>query len=179
MFQNRRFLLWAATLAPIVTSTMATAAEPHRCSKLDATVSSQHRVTYKLVQQTPEYDVSRPEVVSGTRVTLFANFLGQEAGMVMFNLNGTSVVCDIVEWQGDSVTVNLPLLGLLGPKDAEIQIVLPEGRIAKTFRVRYIAQPDIVVHEDTIPQPSPPAPVSQRATYATPVGGGLILQAGM
>lgn len=135
------------------------------------------RVIYKLVQQTPQYDISRPEVVSGARITLFANFLRQEQGYVMFNLNGTSTECKIVDWKPNSVTTELPRLGLLSPKNAEIQIVLPDGRIAKTFKVLYVSQPDIVVHQDTIPQPMPPAPASRPAVYAMPVSGGLVLQA--
>lgn len=134
-------------------------------------------VIYKVVQQTPQYDVGRPQVVSGTRVTLFANFLRQDPGCVLFNLNGTSAECAVIEWKPNSVTVELPRLGLLEPKNAEIQIVLPDGRIAKTFPVVYIAQPDILVHEDTIPQPMPPAPKAQAAVYAMPVQGGLVLQA--
>ena len=140
-------------------------------------VESTNRVVYQLVQHTPQYDISRPEVVSGTRVTLFANFLRQEQGHVMFNLNGTSTECNIVEWQPNSVTVELPRLGLLSPKNAEIQILLPDGRIAKTFKVLYVSQPDIVIHQDTIPQPMPPAPAASHATYAMPVNGGLVLQA--
>lgn len=134
-------------------------------------------VIYKVVQQTPQYDLRRPEVVSGTRVTLFANFLRQEAGCVTFNLQGTSHECNLVEWKPNSVTVELPRLGLLEPKNAEIQIILPDGRVAKTFAVLYVSQPDIVMHEDTIPQPMPPAPASRSAVYAMPVHGGLVLQA--
>ncbi|MEQ8667741.1 MAG: hypothetical protein RIC12_01130 [Pirellulales bacterium] len=78
----------------------------------------------------------------------------------------------------NSVTVELPLLGLLGPKNVDLQIVLPNGRIAKTFAVRYVPQPDIVVHEDTIPQAMPPAPSSKPGSYAMPVNGGLRLLAG-
>lgn len=133
-------------------------------------------VIYKVVQQTPQYDVRRPEVVSGTRVTLFANFLRQEPGIVTFNMEGTSSECVLVEWKPDSVTVELPRLGLAAPKNAEIQIVLPDGRVAKTFPVLYVAQPDIVVHEDTIPLAMPPAPGLRRAVYAMPVNGGLVLQ---
>ncbi|MCA9154345.1 MAG: hypothetical protein KDA62_04735 [Planctomycetales bacterium] len=141
------------------------------------TRSTANSVIYKVVQQTPQYNLRRPEVVSGARVTLFANFLRQEPGVVLFNLNGTSTECTLVEWKPNSVTIELPRLGLVEPKNAEIQIVLPDGRIAKNFPVLYVSQPDIVVHEDTIPQPLPPAPATAPAVYASPVQGGLILQA--
>ncbi|MCA9119990.1 MAG: hypothetical protein H6822_29540 [Planctomycetaceae bacterium] len=154
----------------VAASASATVATP-------APSASSNRTIYKLVQSTPQYDISRPEVVSGARITLFANFLRQEQGYVMFNLNGTSSECKIVEWHPNSVTLELPRLGLLAPQDAEIQIVLPDGRIAKTFKVLFVSQPDIVVHSDTIPQPMPPAPASTSGVYAMPVSGGLVLQA--
>ncbi|MEQ8667738.1 MAG: hypothetical protein RIC12_01115 [Pirellulales bacterium] len=75
----------------------AFAEHPERChTKQKATDA---RVIYKVVQNTPEYDLGRPEVVSGTRVTLFANFLGQDPGVVQFNMNQTSASCKITDWQ--------------------------------------------------------------------------------
>lgn len=133
-------------------------------------------VVFKVVQPSQKYDLRRPELVSGARVTLFANFLRQEPGIVIFNLNGTSTRCNLVEWKPESVTVDLPLLGLLEPKDAEIQIVLPDGRIAKTFRVVYVAQPDVVVHAESVPQPTPPAPAAKAAVYAISVSGATVFQ---
>lgn len=135
-------------------------------------------VVFKVVQPTPKFNVRRPELISGARVTLFANFLRSEPGVVLFNLNGTSTRCNLVEWKPECVTIDLPLLGLLEPKDAEIQIVLPDGRIAKTFKVVYISQPDIVVHEESVPQPMPPAPAGKPAVYAVSTGGSTIFQAG-
>jgi hypothetical protein len=147
-----------------------------RSTAARVTATAHSSVVYKIVQQTPQYDLRRPEVISGARVTLFANFLRNEPGVVLFNLNGTSTECVLVEWRPNSVTIELPRLGLLEPKNAEIQIVLPDGRIAKTFPVLFIAQPDIVIHQDTVPQPMPPAPAARAAAYATPVRGGLMLQ---
>jgi hypothetical protein len=135
------------------------------------------RVTYNTVQATPQYDVRRPEVPSGARLTLFANFLRKEQGVVMLNIEGTSTECRLVDWKPESVTIELPRLGLARPKLAEIVIILPDGRIAKTFRIQLVAQPDIMVHQDTVPQPLPPAPAAGLATYATPMGGGLLLHA--
>jgi len=118
----------------------------------------------------------RPDIASGSRVTLFANFLRQEAGVVILEIGGTSLQCELIEWQPDSVTVDLPRLGLAEPKNAEITIVLPDGRIAKTFKVRYVRQPDIVLHEDSIPQPMPPLPtVAGPANYVVAVQGGFTL----
>ena len=139
--------------------------------------TSSNRAVSKAVQQTQAYDVSRPELPSGARVTLFANFLGNETGYAMFNLGGTSTQCEVVEWKNQSVTLVLPKLGLLGPKNAEIQLVKPDGRIVKTFRILFVPQPDILVHSDTVPQPLPPAPAAEPTTYASPVAGGVALYA--
>jgi hypothetical protein len=137
------------------------------------------RMIYKPVQPTPQYDFRRPEVVSGARVTLFANFLREESGCVLFNLEGTSTECALIDWKPDSVTLDLPCLGLLEPKYAEIQIVLPDGRVAKTFAVLYVSQPDIVVHEETVPLPMPSGPSTRPAAYAAPVDGAVVLHAGV
>jgi len=137
-----------------------------------------NRVVYKEVQQTAQYDLSRPEVPSGARITLFANFLGQTPGCVTFNLAGTSTECEIIEWKPNSVTITLPRLGLLAPKNAEIQVIMPDGRIAKSFRILFVSQPDVVVHQETVPLPTPPAPAAEPAVYATPVNGGLVLHSG-
>jgi hypothetical protein len=141
----------------------------------DCGSASSNRVVYKAVQNTQEYDMSRPEVPSGARLTLFANFLGSQTGYVMFNLNGTSTQCEVIDWKDNSVTAVLPKLGLLGPKNAEIQLVKPDGRIVKAFRVLFVSQPDVLVHSDTVPQPLPPAPAAEAVMYAAPVSGGVAL----
>lgn len=116
---------------------------------------------------------SRREVPSGARLTLFSSNLGNEPGVVLLNLRGTSTGCKVVDWRDNSVTVDLPRLGLSGGTDAEICIVSVDGRIAKTFPVSFVPQPDILIHEDAVPlpMPAPPSP----ATYAIPVNGGLTL----
>jgi hypothetical protein len=138
----------------------------------------QNKVTYSAVQHTPQYDLRRPEVPSGARVTLFANFLGKVQGCVLLNLAGTSTECQVVDWKPESVTIELPKLGLSEPKNASIVVIMPDGRIAKTFRVLFVAQPDVLVHQDTVPQPLPPAPASTSASYAAPGAGGLLMYAG-
>ena len=141
--------------------------------------SASSRVVYKVVQATPQYKLRRPEVISGTRVTLFANFLLHEPGYVFFILNGTTTQCTIVEWRPDSVTVELPWLGLAEPKNATLQIVLPDGRIAKSRKVLFVSQPDIVTHAETVGQPSPPAPAARPVTYVRPIRGGFSIRAAL
>ena len=77
---------------------------------------------------------------------MYAPFLREEAGMVLFVLHGISQECDVVAWRPNSVTVDLPKLGLPAPQQVEILIVLPNGRVAKTFRLICEPQDEIVVH---------------------------------
>jgi hypothetical protein len=144
-----------------------------KSTALDGAATS--RVAYASVQNTPQYDLRRPEVPSGARLTLFANFLGDRQGMVLLQLNGTSLPCQIVQWKPESVTIELPCLGLTAPKNAEIAIILPDGRQLKLFRVLYVPQPDILVHGETVPLPTPPAPVTSSATYSGNASVGLPL----
>ena len=132
-----------------------------------APVRQAPRVIYKTVQPTPSYDVRRPEVVSGTRLTVFANFLQQEEGFVYFDVSGTTSSCKVVDWCPNSVTFDLPALGLSGRQDAKIRVVLPNGRVAKSISVILVPQPAILVHQETIPQPMPPTASNDgRGVYA-------------
>jgi hypothetical protein len=163
----------AAAAARAEVATTVVIAEP-----TVVTQAVQNKAAYSVVQRTPQYNLSRPEVPSAARITLFAHFLGKVQGCVMFNLAGTSHECHVVDWKPESVTIELPKLGLVEPKNASIVVIMPDGRVAKTFRVLFVAQPDVVVHQDTVPQPLPPAPASTSASYATPGAGGLLMYAG-
>ena len=129
----------------------------------DASAASVNQVIYKTVQQTPHYDVSRPEVPSGATITLFANFLGNEPGYVVFNLHGTSTQCEVVDWKNNSVTTALPKLGLNAPQNAGS----PARQARRPHRqdlpcpLHQPARP-AGPHGDTVPQPLPPAPASEK-----------------
>jgi len=142
-----------------------------------ATCAPSGRAVLKHVQRTSTYEVARPEVPSGSRLTLFANFLGQKPGLVLLCLGGTSAQCDVIEWKERSVTIELPCLGLSGPKNADVRIILPDGRVAKNFPVLFVAQPDILVHGESVPQPMTPAPETAPPSYSVSVRGGLMLYA--
>ena len=129
------------------------------------------RSVTRRVQPTAPYRLARPEVMSGTRVTLFANFLEEKQGQVDLCLNGTSLPCEVIEWHDRSVTVKVPGMGLARPQDAVIRIIKPNGRIAKKYYVFFIPQPRIVTHAETVGQPDQSAPTSGSAAY---VGGGTV-----
>jgi hypothetical protein len=139
--------------------------------------ASPNSVVSKTIQSTAQYNLRRPEVPSGSRITLFANFLGQQPGTVLLNLAGVSKECEVVQWKPESVTTELPRLGLAEPKNIEIMIILPDGRIAKKFRLLLVPQPDVVVHGETVPLPMPPSPGAESVGLAVPSQGGVLLYA--
>lgn len=127
-------------------SSLTSAAQP---------AAEQVRSENRPVQTTPAYRFSRPEVVSGARMTLFANFLQHQQGVVYLDIAGTTASCRICDWRSNSVTFYLPQLGVPGPVDARLRVVLPNGRVAKAVNVSLIPQPVFVIHSETIGQPAP------------------------
>ncbi len=130
-----------------------------------STAAPASRVVYAQVQQTPQYDLRRPEYHVGARVTLFVNFLGTRQGCVMLNMDGVSLKCQIVKWKPDSVTLELPKVGLSEPKNVEIVILLPDGRIAKNVPALFINPPSGIEHAETVPQPTLPVPGSNSPAF--------------
>ena len=124
------------------------------------------RVMEKQVQTQPAYTLSRPEVVSGARMTVFAGFLEHNRGAVLFDIGGTTTECRICDWRPNSVTFYLPRLGTAGGRDATIRVVKPNGRVAKSMEVRLVPQPEIVIHSETVGQPGPSAGFGGVASYA-------------
>lgn len=123
---------------------------------VEATVAFES-VTYE-VFHVRRHDPTLPHVPSGAALTLTGSFFGNETGMVLFRLGSTSAECEIIYWGARNVTTQLPKIGLREPRDAEIQVVRADGRIAKSFLVALVAPPDVIVHEESIPQPAPPVP---------------------
>lgn len=155
-------------------SAAANAQTPNvRFSFGQTTTTTSQRVVHKQVQRTPEYSMRRAEVASGARVTLFANFLEQRAGKVVIQVATGSLECKLLDWRNNSVTAELPPMGLRGPQPAWIHIIKPNGQIAKSYPVLYVPQPDIVVHGESIPQPMPATGHASPASFALPGGGAL------
>lgn len=133
-------------------------------------VDSQPLAHGSVVRLNPESalpPIQRPELPSGARATFFANFLQEQPGRVYLTFSNVRLECLIDQWRPESVTVDLPRAGLAQPADALIEIVLPDGRIAKTIPIRYVPQPDVLIHQETVGQPAPPPP-SIRHAPSTP-----------
>ncbi|WP_147869965.1 hypothetical protein [Stieleria maiorica] len=90
--------------------------------------------------------LGRPDVVSGARMTVLANYLQHVPGTVHLIVAGTTSSCRIAAWSDTSVTVDLPNLGLRGTMDAVIRVVRPDGRVAKTVPVNLIPAPTVIMH---------------------------------
>lgn len=135
------------------------------------------RSVYKRVQAAPSYAMQRPQLTTGARITVFVNFLQQETGVVLLDVSETTLNCQVLEWKPDSVTLQLPRLGIARPQDARLRVIKPNGRVAKTFSVMLVGQPQIVVHEETIPQPMPTAAAPEQSVYAETGESGLTFYA--
>ncbi|MCA9241103.1 MAG: hypothetical protein KDA37_12925, partial [Planctomycetales bacterium] len=59
-----------------------------------------------------------------------------------------------------------PMLGLDSPRNGRLRITRPDGRVAKSLDVVVQPQPVVIVHQETIGQPTPAGPSDQTPTYA-------------
>lgn len=87
---------------------------------------------------------SRPALVAGSRVSAFVNFLQHSEGAVWLQIAGATWRCHIARWCDDSVTFDLPNLGLSTPIDATVQVIRPDGRVAKSVGVTLVPPPLLV-----------------------------------
>ena len=140
---SRRYREYHAPVAPSYD-------HPRDHHRWDSGPDYSHR---RRVQPSPAYELRRPEIVSGSRLTILANFLQQEEGVVLCQIARTTLSCRIVRWCDRSVTFYVPDYGLRTPMDAKICIVLPNGRVAKSVSVVLVPQPSIVQHAETLGQP--------------------------
>ena len=128
---------------------------------------------YRMVQSAPAYQLRRPQITTGARISVFANFLEHDPGVVLLDVAGTTSQCEVLQWNPNSVTLQLPRFGINSPTDARLRIVKPNGRVAKTMSIQLIAQPEIVIHEESIPQPMPATGIAESAVYAETTSGGI------
>ncbi|HAY83186.1 MAG TPA: hypothetical protein DCY79_25550 [Planctomycetaceae bacterium] len=116
-----------------------------------------------------------PQVPTGSRLTLPANFLGPHAGHVFLSVQGTKLPANILAWSNTSVTIQLPPMAVAAPLPASLDILLPHGQLAKRTRILLVAPPQLLIHESgpqaplpTLSNPMPNAPVA-------PQGGDILL----
>lgn len=79
-----------------------------------------------------------PEVQVGATITLPAQTLGDQAGVVMLRVGDITLGAMVNEWTNTGVQLTLPMVGLEQPKRAEIVVLLPDGQVAMTVPVKLI-----------------------------------------
>jgi len=115
------------------------------------------------------------ELIVGSTVTASANFLGSEQGFVFMQLGSATLQCDIIDWTASSVTFKMPNLGLRMPTNATLELVRPDGRIVRDFKVALTPKAGLVQHSgsDTLAIPASNGSAKPRVAIAS----GLLLEA--
>lgn len=146
---------------------------PSAAAKAQSPDTGMNLAVHRTVQTASAYQLARPQITVGTRLTMFANFLQADPGVVQMNVGGTTLPCEVIKWCDKSVTVQLPQFGIAGPIDARLRIIKPNGRVVKSSSVVLLPQPRFIVHEETIPQPMPSTDAPQRPVYVDGDAGGV------
>ena len=115
-----------------------------------------------------------PELTVGKAVTASAKFLGKEPGHVFIQLGSATLECEVLAWGGDSVTFQMPGLGLAKATPAEVELVRPNGDLVRSFRVALVPPAALVevasiatVATNEVSVAAPPAPVVEETALIT------------
>lgn len=89
---------------------------------------------------------SSTEVEVGSTLTATAGFLGVDPGFVLLQVGSAKLQCEVIDWTASTVTFRMPSLGLTRRASAKLELVRPNGTIARNFRVRLKPKADLIVH---------------------------------
>ena len=131
-------------------------------------------VTRPQIIHKPILAAACPQVPTGSKLTLPANFLGPHPGHVFLSVQGTKLLANIIAWSNSSVTFQLPPMAVVAPLHASLDIILPHGRLAKRTRILLVAPPQLLIH-DSSPQPPLPTLGSPTSTMPHPPQGENLL----
>lgn len=81
-------------------------------------------------------DSNLPSVNSGSTLALDGESFGGEQGAVRLRINGMALPVDVLEWQGNSVKIELPTLELAGAMKAELEVMRADGGLASKTTIR-------------------------------------------
>lgn len=79
-----------------------------------------------------------PEVTVGATITLPAQGLGNDAGIVMLRIGDMTFATIVNQWTDQGVEVTLPMIGLENPKRAEIVVLFANGQVALSTPVKLL-----------------------------------------
>lgn len=112
-----------------------------------------------------------PTVPAGSTMTLPSNFLGTAQGDVFMVFNNIKLPIKIQRWEPTGVTITLPPMAIKTAVEIQVDIVLPNGRLAASRRIRVTKPASVVLHPTapTSPLPTQDAIQTQNGPRQQPV----------
>lgn len=99
-----------------------------------------------------------PSVPAGSTLTLPGSFLGPQAGHVFLVLNEVKLPAKIENWNPNGVTITLPPMAVKQPTPSRLDVILPQGKIARRIKILLTPPSPVVLHNRGIASPQPTAP---------------------
>lgn len=180
-----RTLTLLAVATTLVASSFSSVASACPRGGRQVTYSSKPAVTH-IVQQTVVTEQAAaiveavvvqpalPELTVGKTITAAAKFLGKEAGHVFVQLGSATIECEVLAWSSDSVTFQMPSLGLAKATPADVELVRPNGDLVRSFRVALVPPAALVevasiatVATNEVTVAAPTAPVVEETSLIT------------
>jgi hypothetical protein len=94
------------------------------------------------------------DVPVGSTITAKVNFLGKEQGFVLMKMGNAILDCQITDWSANNVSFEIPDMGLSESILAELQIIRPSGDVVKSYSIRLVSKPELVVDVNLTPSPA-------------------------
>lgn len=79
-----------------------------------------------------------PEIPSAATFKMQVSGLAAAKGMAAVEVNGVGMQAELLEWNGDSVVVRLPSVGLTQPLVSQLYILQPDGSMAKNLKFKML-----------------------------------------
>jgi hypothetical protein len=92
------------------------------------------------VPQAPAEQLAKKlqQVRLGSTIDMPFENLGKDQGGVMLKVGDLALGCLVNDWKNDKVQTTLPIVGLIGPKTAELVVVMADGKIAASIPVELL-----------------------------------------
>ncbi|MDG2380462.1 MAG: hypothetical protein P8N76_02205 [Pirellulaceae bacterium] len=134
-----------------------------------------HHVTPPQVAIAPPIVAPEPQfpvVPSGSTITIPANFLGNQPGSVLMVFNNIKLPVRINNWTMTGVTVTLPPMAIKEAVLIRLDVLLPQGQLGRTQKIRVTAPAPVVLHPTAPISPLPTNPALQAQNQAAAILGG-------
>lgn len=124
------------------------------------------KVVQPVVQVAAPVEPQYPEVPAGATMTLPANFLGEQAGSVFMVFQDIKLPVQIHNWTMTGVTITLPPMAIKDAVLIRIDVVRPDGSLARSLKLRVTAPAQVILHPTL---PTSPLPTNAALQGQTPV----------